>query len=123
MGLRVPDAVAVVGLFESGNPIERQSCAAALVSRFDHGRLAVRSSAIGEDGAEASFAGQYETVLDVEGEAALISAIDHCMTSARTARADAYRERQDEPGTPNAPVMSIVVQRMVEVRRQLRSAG
>lgn len=119
MGLRVPEAVAVVGLGEGS---ERSSssgwsgCARALVERFGPGRLAVRSSALGEDGAEASFAGQYETVLDVEGEAALVAAIETCLRSADNARASAYREVQDEAAGEGGPVMSLVVQRMVDAR-------
>src|SRR3954470_15304335 len=40
------------------------------------GAVAVRSSATAEDGAEASFAGQQETVLGVEGEPSLRKAIE-----------------------------------------------
>ncbi len=121
MGLRVPDAVAVVGLAakvtsDASAADEWTRCARALLERFGSGRLAVRSSAIGEDGAEASFAGQYETVLDVEGEAALVAAIGTCLRSADDARARAYREAQDEAAGAGDAVMSLVVQRMVDAR-------
>ena len=37
--------------------------------------VAVRSSAVGEDGRELSFAGQYQTCLDVIGESELVRAV------------------------------------------------
>ena len=116
MGLRVPEAVAVVGLGEGSDSAARARCAQAILARFGPGLLAVRSSAIGEDGAETSFAGQYETVLEVEGEAALVAAIERCLASAHNARASAYRETQDESADEGEPVMSLVVQRMVDAR-------
>lgn len=116
MGLRVPEAVAVVGLDPSADVSERKRCARSLCERFGPGRLAVRSSAIGEDGVEASFAGQYETVLDVEGAGALADAIETCLRSADNARASAYRETRDEGAGEGGAVMSLVVQRMVDAR-------
>lgn len=116
MGLRVPEAVAVVGLDPSADVSELTRCARSLCERFGPGRLAVRSSAIGEDGVEASFAGQYETVLDVEGAGALADAIETCLRSADNARASAYRETRDEGAGEGGAVMSLVVQRMVDAR-------
>src|SRR4051812_7368244 len=58
------------------------------------GLVAVRSSATAEDSAETSFAGQQETILGVEGEAALIDAIERCWKSLHTERAIAYRTKQ-----------------------------
>jgi pyruvate,water dikinase len=59
---------------------------AAVIARLGE-PLAVRSSAVGEDAADRSAAGQYETVLDV-GRDALLDAIEH--VRAGTARARAY---------------------------------
>ncbi len=54
--------------------------------------VAVRSSATAEDLPEASFAGQLETYLNVQGEATLLEACRKCYASLFTDRAIAYRE-------------------------------
>ncbi|MBI2954684.1 MAG: hypothetical protein HYY30_10245 [Chloroflexi bacterium] len=72
--------------------------------------LAVRSSAVAEDLADASFAGQYETVLDVRGEEALLAAVRQCWASAFKAHVAAYRTAQRQ-GQPSG--MAILVQQLV----------
>lgn len=75
------------------------------------GPVAVRSSATAEDAADTSFAGQQETILGVEGEEALVAAIERCWRSLFTERAVAYRARQgvDDAGL----AMAVVVQQLV----------
>ena len=72
--------------------------------------LVVRSSAVGEDSARASFAGQHLTVLNVRGAAAA-EAVREVWRSASTDTALAYRRRM---GLPEAARVGVVVQRMVE---------
>jgi len=54
--------------------------------------VAVRSSATAEDLPDASFAGQQETYLNVEGEQALLAACRRCFASLFTDRAISYRQ-------------------------------
>ncbi|MEI9430188.1 PEP/pyruvate-binding domain-containing protein [Mesorhizobium sp. Cs1299R1N3] len=56
-------------------------------------RLAVRSSATGEDAADKSFAGQYESYLGVTGLADLTQAVRDCWASLFNERAVDYRNR------------------------------
>jgi pyruvate,water dikinase len=56
-------------------------------------RVAVRSSAVDEDGPLASFAGQHETLLNIVGIDALFEAIEHSWKSARSDQALSYRRR------------------------------
>jgi rifampicin phosphotransferase len=72
--------------------------------------LAVRSSGAAEDLADASFAGQYETILDVRGSDALLQAIVRCRESARSARVQQYRAMR---GTAANDRMAALVQRML----------
>ena len=72
--------------------------------------VAVRSSAIGEDGAESSFAGQHETVLDVRGVEAITDAVLRCWRSAESDRAVAYR-KQHRIG--DRPRIGVLVQELV----------
>ena len=72
--------------------------------------VAVRSSAIGEDGAQASFAGQHETVLDVRGVDAIADAVLRCWRSASSERAVAYRK---ERGITDPPRVAVLVQELV----------
>ena len=73
-------------------------------------RVAVRSSAIGEDSGDASFAGQHETVLDVGGVDAIVDALLECWRSVYSERAAAYRKQRGIGGTPR---IAVLVQLMV----------
>ena len=72
--------------------------------------VAVRSSAIGEDGAESSFAGQHETVLDVRGVDAIVEAVLACWRSASSDRAVAYKK---ERGITERPRVAVLIQELV----------
>jgi pyruvate,water dikinase len=81
--------------------------------------VAVRSSATAEDLPDASFAGQQETFLHVEGEADLLDACRRCYASLFTDRAISYRQLN---GFDHLEVaLSIGVQRMV--RSDLACSG
>ncbi|MCY1158934.1 MAG: pyruvate, water dikinase [Citricoccus sp.] len=75
------------------------------------GPVAVRSSATAEDLPGASFAGQQDTVLGVEGETALLEAIRQCWASLGSERAVAYRAGQGLQDEDLA--MAVVVQSMI----------
>src|SRR5438552_12296665 len=62
--------------------------------RLGKGPVAVRSSATTEDLPGSSYAGQYESILGVEGEPALFDAVARCWTSLDNERAVAYRRRR-----------------------------
>ncbi len=81
--------------------------------------VAVRSSATAEDLPDASFAGQQETYLNVEGPKELLDACKKCMASLFTDRAISYRA---DKGFNHFKVkLSITVQKMV--RSDLASSG
>jgi pyruvate,water dikinase len=118
-GFPVPDGVVLtaVALGEafSGSqddaavPVSLERWVTEALERLGPGPLAVRSSAIAEDLAEASYAGQYETVLGVEGLEAVAAAVRRCWASASAARVAAY-ERGRSAGPPR---MAVLIQRLV----------
>lgn len=59
----------------------------------DHPSVAIRSSAIDEDGSAASFAGQYETFLNISGVDSVAEAIGKCWHSASSSRVAEYRKK------------------------------
>lgn len=80
------------------------------VGRALAGPLAVRSSAVGEDSEQASFAGQHVTRLNVRSGSALAEAVRAIWESARSDAALAYRRRL---GIPDEPRIGVVVQTLV----------
>jgi pyruvate,water dikinase len=76
--------------------------------------VAVRSSAVDEDGSGASFAGVYETFLNLTGAGAVAEAVEHCRASAADPRVAEYRRQQGRrlrlpvvgDGAPDHTVMS-----------------
>ncbi|WP_245854565.1 PEP/pyruvate-binding domain-containing protein [Micromonospora wenchangensis] len=109
-GERVPEGFCVTTEAYRAGVVPQDEVRAAY-ARLGGGPVAVRSSATDEDLPDASFAGQHDTVLDVEGEADLLVAIGTCWRSLHGSRAAAYRQAH---GTDPADVrMAVVVQRMV----------
>lgn len=72
---------------------------------------AVRSSATAEDLPDASFAGQQETFLNVQGAEDIVNSIRSCLASLFTDRAIAYRAKNQIPHDDVA--LAVVVQRMI----------
>lgn len=81
--------------------------------------VAVRSSATAEDLPDASFAGQQETYLNVQGEQALLNTCVRCFASLYTDRAISYRADKGFDNTKIA--LSVGVQSMV--RADLGASG
>jgi pyruvate,water dikinase len=81
--------------------------------------VAVRSSATAEDLPGASFAGQQDTYLNIQGEQAVLDAIRRCFASLFTARAMGYRADMGFGDTQVA--LSVGVQKMV--RSDLAASG
>jgi len=84
--------------------------------RGDGLRVAVRSSAVGEDGHAASFAGQYATYLGVSGIADVLAHIRKCWASGYSAHALAYRRRLGGAGTLRAHDLAVGVLELVDAR-------
>jgi pyruvate,water dikinase len=76
--------------------------------------VAVRSSATAEDLPTASFAGQQDTYLWVEGEEKIINNVHKCWASLFTPRAIDYRNKTDFPH--EKVLISVGVQKMVNSR-------
>jgi pyruvate,water dikinase len=76
--------------------------------------VAVRSSATGEDGADASFAGMNATFTNISGEEELLDAVQRCWASLFGPRVVAYRASR---GFTMDPAMAVVVQTMIASER------
>ncbi len=74
--------------------------------------VAVRSSATAEDLADASFAGQQDSFVNIKGQKSLIEHVKKCFASLFTARATYYRNKK---GFEHEKVsLAVVVQKMVD---------
>ena len=71
--------------------------------KMGDGPVAVRSSATAEDLAEASFAGQQSTYLNIEGKENVVKAVQMCWASLFEARAIYYRGQQKSAWWPPRP--------------------
>lgn len=72
--------------------------------------VAVRSSATGEDGKDASFAGMNATITNVSGDDALVDAVLRCWMSLFSPRVVTYRASRNFTADP---AMAVVVQKMI----------
>jgi pyruvate,water dikinase len=72
--------------------------------------VAVRSSVIGEDSVDASFAGLHLTVLNVMDAESMVAAIKQVHASASTPEAIAYRAKM---GVEGEPAIAVVIQQQI----------
>jgi phosphoenolpyruvate synthase/pyruvate phosphate dikinase len=115
---RVPDGFSLpVTVMDEAHPLDlRNEITAAISDLMNCHSLpdfvaAVRSSAVDEDGATASFAGQHETYLNIVGADAIIQAVTRCWASARSEHALDYRRQQGL--SVEHPQIAVFVQQLV----------
>jgi pyruvate, water dikinase len=92
---------------------------ASLAERTGRGdalRVAVRSSALSEDGHAASFAGQYETYLGVSGVDDVLLHVRRCWASGFSAHALAYRQRFGGASPVRVHDLAVGVLELVDAR-------
>lgn len=111
-GLPVPPGVALPAVLVDAVAATEPGATASLAGVWSAlgGPLAVRSSAVGEDSAAASFAGQHLTCLNVNSVAALLEAVRAIRESAHAAAALRYRDRLGITGPPR---IGVVLQQLV----------
>jgi pyruvate,water dikinase len=83
----------------------------AVMTVIEQPAVAVRSSAVDEDGATTSFAGQHDTYLNIVGAEAVCDAIVRCWASARAPRALEYRRQQGL--STDSTRIAVLVQQLV----------
>jgi phosphohistidine swiveling domain-containing protein len=105
---RVPDGFVLTTL-GAGLPVAERSALVHDAARaLGDGPFAVRSSGVAEDGFERSFAGAFETVLDVP-LAEVAPAVERVLVSGRSDRAERYAGGVDQ-------AMAVIVQRLIRPR-------
>jgi pyruvate,water dikinase len=112
-GLPLPQGVALSGsIVEAVATGEERAIARVMkaVRRLDR-PLAVRSSAVDEDGADASFAGQHLTLLNVATDDDVSSALREIWWSANSDSAITYRQRV---GLFTRPSVAVVIQSLLD---------
>ena len=111
-GVPVPPGIALSGAVVEAVAAgeERAIRAVDRQARPLGGPLAVRSSAADEDGAQASFAGQHLTLLNVPSADELVAALKEIWWSANSDSAITYRQRV---GLFTRPSIGVVVQRLL----------
>ena len=112
-GLPVPPGFALSGALVEAVAGNDETAIAHVVETLGPlgGPLAVRSSAVDEDGADASFAGQHLTLLNVPSAAELGTALREIWWSANSDSAITYRKRV---GLFTRPSVAVVVQRLLD---------
>src|SRR5580698_761066 len=112
-GLPIPPGIALSGSFVEAVAAGQEDALEKLITaaRFLEGPLAVRSSAADEDGADASFAGQHLTLLNVPSVDDLGAAIREIWWSANSDSAITYRQRV---GLFTRPSIGVVVQSLLD---------
>ena len=105
-GVRVPNGVVLSAEAGALPAADRRELLRQAVAELGGDRFAVRSSGISEDGADRSFAGLYETVLNVPGSE-LGGASETVLESARTALVRGY-------DAAASVEMAVIVQEMVD---------
>ncbi len=80
------------------------------IDLLGEGPKAVRSSAVSEDGHDASFAGQFESFLNVNGKDDILHAIRNCVTAASSERVKHYSQSRITEADLR---ISVIVQNMV----------
>jgi phosphohistidine swiveling domain-containing protein len=111
-GFRVPPGFVVV--YDEHLEAIDDDALAASVAALGGFPVAVRSSGLLEDLADASFAGQYDTFLGVADVAELRRRIADCRASATNDRVRAYLAKIGKD--PSAAKVSVLVQRMVDAK-------
>jgi hypothetical protein len=116
-GYRVPDGFVILPAAFAGDELRAAAWAQlqahlARMRRDDRqGSFAVRSSALSEDSAQASFAGEFETVLDVQTDEDIREAIHTVRRSRHKARVRAYSQAQGLGETEHE--MAVIIQRLI----------
>ncbi|HEY3462456.1 MAG TPA: PEP/pyruvate-binding domain-containing protein [Gaiellaceae bacterium] len=112
-GLQLPPGIALSGsIVEAVAGGEQRAIGKVLKAVRPLDRpLAVRSSAVDEDGAEASFAGQHLTLLNVATDEDVTSALREIWWSANSDSAITYRQRV---GLFTRPSVAVVIQSLLD---------